>query len=200
MLVFVAFFLFVLSWDGAAFSSWVYEWLLRIPEPDGLEATSDAYAYVVRKVLSGSCRRTCSTMYSNSCSRFSLGLYLLRGGQRSLASKLGVNAVYRAFLCLCDNLFCHKQIHGPLLAGSPAVMNADVAWPGCERCGAQRKNTRTPTCEVGTYYFSFFFFIRRFYFPAQLIGGSTYRSLLDRLWSQVSSLLFPGTCLRFFRA
>ena len=38
-----------------------------------------------------------------------------------------------------------------------------------------------------------------FHFPAQLvlIGGFTLSDLLDKLWSQVSSLLPPGTCLQF---
>ena len=38
-----------------------------------------------------------------------------------------------------------------------------------------------------------------FYFPAQLVGGFTLSDLLDKPWSQVSSLP-PGTCLHFYRA
>ena len=36
-----------------------------------------------------------------------------------------------------------------------------------------------------------------FYFPAQLAGGFTLSDLLDKPWSQVSSLLPPVTCLQF---
>ena len=36
-----------------------------------------------------------------------------------------------------------------------------------------------------------------FYLPAQLVGGFTLSHLLDKPWSQVSSLLPPGTCLQF---
>ena len=46
-------------------------------------------------------------------------------------------------------------------------------------------------------FFSFpFFFNHHFYFPAQLVGGFTLSDLLDKPWSQVSSLP-PGTCLQF---
>ena len=41
------------------------------------------------------------------------------------------------------------------------------------------------------------FFYRHFYFPAQLVGGFTLGDLLDKPWSQVSSILPPGTCLQF---
>ena len=41
----------------------------------------------------------------------------------------------------------------------------------------------------------FCFFLDHFYFPAQLIGGFTLSDLLDKPWSQVSSLLPPGTFL-----
>ena len=47
---------------------------------------------------------------------------------------------------------------------------------------------------------SFFFLVvvdHHFYFPAQLVGGVTLSDLLDKPWSQVSSLLPPGTCLQF---
>ena len=37
----------------------------------------------------------------------------------------------------------------------------------------------------------FFFFNRHFYFPAQLVGDFTLSDLLDKPWSQVSSLLPP---------
>ena len=36
-----------------------------------------------------------------------------------------------------------------------------------------------------------------FYFPALLVGSFTLNKLLDKPWSQVSSLLPPGTCLLF---
>ena len=42
----------------------------------------------------------------------------------------------------------------------------------------------------------FFFFNHQFHFPAQLVGGFTLSELLDKPWSQVSSLLPPGTCLQ----
>ena len=35
-------------------------------------------------------------------------------------------------------------------------------------------------------------FDHHFYFPAQLVGGFTLSDLLDKPWSQVSSLLPPG--------
>ena len=35
------------------------------------------------------------------------------------------------------------------------------------------------------------------YFPAQLVGSFTLSDRLDKPWSQVSSLLIPGTCLQF---
>ena len=41
------------------------------------------------------------------------------------------------------------------------------------------------------------FFSNHVYFPAQLVGGFTLSDLLDKPWSQVSSLLPPGTCLKF---
>ena len=52
---------------------------------------------------------------------------------------------------------------------------------------------------TSTYCFFAFFlkFFHHFYFPAQLVGGFTLSDLLDRPWSQVSSLLPPGTCLQF---
>ena len=37
-----------------------------------------------------------------------------------------------------------------------------------------------------------FIFFHRFYFPAQRVGGFTLSDLLDKPWSQVSSLLPPG--------
>ena len=43
----------------------------------------------------------------------------------------------------------------------------------------------------------FFFFNHDFHFPAPLVGGFTLSNLLDKPWSQVSSLLPPGTCLQF---
>ena len=44
----------------------------------------------------------------------------------------------------------------------------------------------------------FCFSPHRLYFPAQLVGGFTLRDLLDnKPWSQVPSLLPPGTCLQF---
>ena len=43
----------------------------------------------------------------------------------------------------------------------------------------------------------FFFFYHHFYFPAQLVGGFTHSDLPEKPWSQVSSLLPPGTCLQF---
>ena len=45
--------------------------------------------------------------------------------------------------------------------------------------------------------FFVFLFSHHFYFPAQLVGGFTLSDLLDKPWSQVSSLLPPGTCLLF---
>ena len=47
-----------------------------------------------------------------------------------------------------------------------------------------------------------YFFDRHFYFPAQLVGGFTVSDLLDKPWSQVSSLLPPGTvrAFNFYRA
>ena len=52
------------------------------------------------------------------------------------------------------------------------------------------------------FYFYFIFFLilgNHFYFPAQLVlvGYFTLSDLLDKPWSQVSSLLPPGTCLQF---
>ena len=46
----------------------------------------------------------------------------------------------------------------------------------------------------------FFLFFHHLYFPAQLVGGFTISDLLDKPWSQVSSLLPPGTCLHLHRA
>ena len=55
-----------------------------------------------------------------------------------------------------------------------------------------------PGIVPGTFFF-FFFFNHHFYFPAQLliVGGFTISDLLDKRWSQVSSLLPPGTRLQF---
>ena len=47
------------------------------------------------------------------------------------------------------------------------------------------------------HFFLFFVYFHHFYFPSQLVGGFTLSDLLDRPWSQVSSLLPPGTCLQF---
>ena len=56
------------------------------------------------------------------------------------------------------------------------------------------------TYNISTYYtyllFYFFLYDNHFYFPAQRLGGFTIRNLLDKPWSQVSSLLPPGTCLQ----
>ena len=53
---------------------------------------------------------------------------------------------------------------------------------------------RGATC---VFYF-IYFFDHYFYFPSQLVGGFTLSDLLlDKPWSQVSSLLPPGTCLQF---
>ena len=41
------------------------------------------------------------------------------------------------------------------------------------------------------------YFFDHFYFPAQLVGGFTLSDLLDKPWSQVSSLLPHGTRLQF---
>ena len=54
----------------------------------------------------------------------------------------------------------------------------------------------------GTYrtyldFFLFFVFHHHFYFPAQLVVDFTLSDLLDKPWSQVSSLLPPGSCLQF---
>ena len=47
----------------------------------------------------------------------------------------------------------------------------------------------------------FFIFIftycHHFYIPAQLVGGFTLNDLLDESWSQLLSLLPPGTSLQF---
>ena len=43
----------------------------------------------------------------------------------------------------------------------------------------------------------FLFFYHHFYFPAQLVGSFTLSDLLDKPWSQASSLLPPGTFLLF---
>ena len=48
---------------------------------------------------------------------------------------------------------------------------------------------------VYLYLFRVCFCNHHFYFPAQLVGGFTLSDLLDKPWSQVSSLLPPGTCL-----
>ena len=42
-----------------------------------------------------------------------------------------------------------------------------------------------------------FYSVDHFDFSAQLVGGSTLSDLLDKPWSQVSSVLPPGTCLQF---
>ena len=49
-------------------------------------------------------------------------------------------------------------------------------------------------------FFCFFVFDHHFYFPVQLERGFTLSDLLDKPWSQVSSLSPPGTCLHFYRA
>ena len=48
-----------------------------------------------------------------------------------------------------------------------------------------------------TDFFILFFLFQHFYFPAQVVGGFTLSDLLDKPWSQVSSLLPPGTRLQF---
>ena len=48
-----------------------------------------------------------------------------------------------------------------------------------------------------TMFFVLFCFFHHFYFPAQFVGGFTLSDLPDKPWSQVSSLLPPGTCLQF---
>ena len=59
------------------------------------------------------------------------------------------------------------------------------------------------TCIYFVFFFlSFlsFFLNHHFSFRAQLVGGFTLSDLLDKPWSQLSSLLPPGTCLQFYRA
>ena len=43
----------------------------------------------------------------------------------------------------------------------------------------------------------FLFYFYHFHSPAQLVGGFTLSDLLDKPWSQVSSLSPPRTCLQF---
>ena len=71
----------------------------------------------------------------------------------------------------------------------------DVVLGGC-RCG--RLFVRWTT---GIHLVIFvIFFSYHFYFPAQLVGGFTLSDLVDKPWSQASSLLPPGTCPHFNRA
>ena len=44
------------------------------------------------------------------------------------------------------------------------------------------------------------FLCHSFYFLPQLVGGFTLSDLLDKPWSQVSSLLPPGARLHFYHA
>ena len=60
----------------------------------------------------------------------------------------------------------------------------------------KKKNART--CFV--LFFNTPEYLYHFYFPAQLVGAFTLSNLLDKAWSQVSSLLAPDTCLYFYRA
>ena len=48
---------------------------------------------------------------------------------------------------------------------------------------------------ITRYYY--YYFYHHFCFPAQLVGGFTLSDLLDKPWSQVSSLFPTGTCLQF---
>ena len=50
---------------------------------------------------------------------------------------------------------------------------------------------------IYVYFVYFVYFDHKFHFPAQLVGGFTLSDFLDKPWSQVSSLLPPGTCLQF---
>ena len=49
------------------------------------------------------------------------------------------------------------------------------------------------------FYFILFYFDHYVYFPAQLVGGFTLSDLLDKPWSQVSSLPPPVRAFSFYR-
>ena len=77
-------------------------------------------------------------------------------------------------------------VAAPLGLAVLSLAAATVCWLGSLLC-----------CLTVCFLFVFF---NHFYFPAQLVvGGFTLSDLLEKSWSQVSSLP-PGTRLHFYRA
>ena len=153
-------------------------------------------------------------------SRRSTCLLLLR----FRASDRGYRKVSPGFQSLADVLFAPHIIIAPLsflravtlqnleghlrvIAHSRAVtlQKLEGHRPSIVSCYYFTPGTAVVTKVQGTIFvptqlflfFFLFFFNHHFYFPAQLVGGFTLSDLLDKPWSQVSSLLPPGTCLQF---
>ena len=90
------------------------------------------------------------------------------------------------------------------------ILNEPIAGTRRQACKNTHANIRRSDC-VGPKlsnserpnlipYIYIYILNHHFYFPAQLVGGFTLSDLLYKPWSQVSSLLLPGTCLHFYRA
>ena len=79
----------------------------------------------------------------------------------------------------------------------PAIANTSSSvW---EKGAKGRTEIRWDNAVIvsGTRYVFILFYFYHFYFPAQLVGGFNLSDLLDKPWSQVSSLLPPGRAFVF---
>ena len=109
--------------------------------------------------------------------------------ERQGAEAVGVGARY------------HRGTHGfsrmPL---APGYACTSGRFCGAVRCCCAVRATTLETkgrrfCELGKEDNAFYVFNHH-----QVVGGFTLSDLLDKLWSQVSSLLPPSTRLHFYRA
>ena len=88
-------------------------------------------------------------------------------------------------------------MHVSLVSSLLSPKNSSPQQDRLKRSGSKR-STKTGKGNYQDYIvFCFVFSDHHFYFPAHLVGGFTLSDLLDKPWSQVSSLLSPRTCLQF---
>ena len=90
-------------------------------------------------------------------------------------------------VALCSGRAADEQ------GGHRAIYKPNICRPSRHVCSTSVSSQYRMLCYV--LFFNYFFY--HFYFPAQLVGGFTLSDLLDKPWSQVLSLLPPGTCLLF---
>ena len=104
-------------------------------------------------------------------------------------------------LCRDDGVKAYT-VHSPLSA-QIAKLPPGCFWYKISHVGQDHDlHHLAPNKPAGSAFILFFcfFYNHHFYFPAHLVGGFTVSDHLDKPWSQVSSLLPPGTCLHVYRA